>query len=264
MRNSTFRFATLAWLALWGAAGGGARAESAPSLVAKGNKAYAERRYEEALNAYRQASKAAPEEARIWFNQGDALYRQGKFSEAIDAFEQAAIRSRDRSLEARSKFNQGNASFRQGVQMAQANPAQALASVENSVRFYQDALKLDPGLNDARHNIEVARHVIERLRRQMKQQPRQNQQNNKQKPQSKSQQQQKQAGQQEPSGSERQQPAGNNQQQQRQQEQARRGQQKAKPQPGEKPEDVLRQERENRRLRQLHAAVTIKPVDKDW
>lgn len=148
-----------------------ARGQSARGLVKQGNEAYQNERYEEALNAYAKAAEVEPDSPHIWFNRGSALYRKGEYGKAIDAFEQAALRSGDPSFEALSKFSQGNAAFRQGLEQQQADPRQALTSVEKGARLYQDALKLDPGLNDARHNIEVARLTMQKLLEQLKNQP---------------------------------------------------------------------------------------------
>ena len=150
-----------------------AHAQSARQFVQQGNEAYRQENYQDALEAYEQAAEVDPDSPRIWFNKGDALYQQGEFEKAIDAYEQAALRSQDPFLEARSKFNQGNASFREGVNRQQQDPRQALSSIEKGVRLYQDALKLDPTLNDARHNVEVARRVMRAMIEQMQNQPRQ-------------------------------------------------------------------------------------------
>jgi Ca-activated chloride channel family protein len=150
-----------------------AHAQSARSLVQQGNQAYESKNYKEALDAYEKAAEIEPDSPRIWFNKGDALYQQGEFEKALDAYEQAALRGDDPRIEALSKFNQGNASFRGGIERAQEDPKQALAGVERGVRFYQDALKLDPALNDARHNVEVARRAMKALREQMQNQPQQ-------------------------------------------------------------------------------------------
>jgi len=247
-----------------------AYAESARSLVKRGNEAYSKKNYSEALNAYQQAEKLHPNSPRVLFNKGDALYRKGDFQKAMEAYEQAAALSRDSKLEAWSKFNQGNAAFRQGLRQAQANPSQALDSITRSVRAYQDALHADPSLNDARHNIELARRVIEQLRRQLKKQPRQNNQNNKSQKQQNRNQQQQQAGNRNQdrnrNKNQQQNSAQQNQQQKKkqQQQQTARQRKSSKPRATENPKDILRKERENRKRRRLRAAVGIQPVEKDW
>ncbi len=145
--------------------------QSARAFVEQGNQAYQAEDYKTALEAYEQASELEPDSAHIWFNRGSTLYEQGDYKAAGDAFEQAALRGSDPAIEALSKFSHGNAAFRQGVQQQPADPRQALQSVEKGVELYQDALQLNPGLNDARHNIEVARLRMRDLLEQLKNQP---------------------------------------------------------------------------------------------
>ena len=149
----------------------GAFPQSAGMLVEQGNQAYAVENYEQALEAYEKASELQPDSAHIWFNRGSTLYKQEEYTAAGDAFEQAALRGSDPALEALSKFSHGNAAFRQGVGQQRTDPRQALQSVEKGVQLYQDALKLSPGLNDARHNIEVARLRMRDWLEQLKNQP---------------------------------------------------------------------------------------------
>ena len=159
--------AALSWLAVTPLA----YAQSARTLVQKGNESYQKEEYGSALDSYEKAAEQAPGSPHIWFNRGSALYREGQYDKAIDAFEQAALNSDDAAIEALSKFSQGNTSFRKGVAQQETNPQRALASVERGVQLYQDALKVDPGLNDARHNIEVARRTMQRLMELLENQP---------------------------------------------------------------------------------------------
>ena len=145
--------------------------QSARSLVQQGNESYQKEEYGSALDSYEKAAEQAPGSPHIWFNRGSALYKEGQYDKAIDAFEQAALNSDDPAIEALSKFSQGNTSFRKGVAQQETNPQRALASVEKGVQLYQDALKVDPGLNDARHNIEVARRTMQQLMELLKNQP---------------------------------------------------------------------------------------------
>ncbi len=227
-------------------------ADAARSLVARGNRAYQSGRFDQALEAYQQAARLRPEAAEVWFNLGNALYRRGDYQAAIDAYEQAAVRSRGKALEARSKFNQGNACLRQALAGAEANPAQAIEGLQAGVRLYQDALKLDPSLHDARHNLEVAR----RLMKQLEQSQRISSggggrgSNSLERPELRNE--RAQAGQ-------PRRPAP---------PPARAQSPSAEPNPGEHTSDtvreILEQERQYRRRRQAAAAGGIQPVDKDW
>lgn len=224
-------------------------AESPQALVAKGNRAYKDQRYPEALKEYEEAAKTKPDSPQVWFNKGNALYMQGDFPHALDAYENAAIHSDNAPLEARSKFNQGNAALRQGMAEAQANPDQAIDSIGKGVHYYQDALKLDPRLNDAKHNIEVARRFMQQIREQMKKQPPPPKQGDRKKDDKQPQQQQQ---------SEQQ------KQQQQQQQKQSRDRQDARKQEARSARDILDKERENRQRRQLQTAGGSRPVDKDW
>ncbi len=244
-----------------------APAESARSLVAKGNHAYERGDYQEALAIYGAAGDVEPESAEIWFNKGNALYRQGDYRKAIDAYEQAALQSRDASLEARSKFNQGNASFRAGTQLAPSNAGQALEEMARGVRFYREALRADPDYGQARQNIEIARRAIEALRRRMEDQPQNPQQSSGRKPERQGEQQprQNQDRRQDPSGQSSQPPAPAEQPQQRpSQPSAEQDGRQPQPAPAEQARDILKEERENRRARRLQAVVAVRPVEKDW
>ena len=246
-----------------------ASAESPRSLVSKGNRDYKERKYPDALSAYEQAAQEKPESPQIWFNRGDALFRQGKFAEAAEAFEQAAVLSGDQSLEARSKFNQGNADFRLGVESAKSNSTQAIEQVERSVGHYRDALRTDPSLDDAKHNIEVARRYIEQLRQMQKQQKqqKQNDQSKDNKDQQNQDQQQQRQQQQQKEESDRQGQQEQPQQQKQQEQQQQAGEEKQQQQQqaaAENAKDILREEKDNKRRRQAVSVIGVKPVDKDW
>ena len=246
----------LAWVAALAALAAAAQAESARSLVEKGNEAFERGNYQEALAFYEAAGQQEPESARVWFNKGDALYRQGRFDEAAGAYEQAAILSSDAWLQARSKFNRGNAEFRKALEAAGADPSQAVEALEQSVRDWRDALRTDPGLDDARHNIEVARIFLDRLRKQMQNQPQQA--GGRGRPGGR-----RQAGSEGGRRDQEERPDQQPEQQRAQQPEQRRGAGERRMRAAEKPEDILKEERENRR-RRIRAMLRTEPVDKDW
>jgi Ca-activated chloride channel family protein len=228
-------------------------ADAARSLVERGNRAYQQGQFDKALEAYEQAARVKPEAAEIWFNIGDAYYRLGDYRAAMGAYEQAAVRSRRTALEARSKFNQGNACFRQALAEGATDPSRALEGLATSVRLYQDALKLDPALDDARHNIEVARRLMKQFEEKQPAQAgegRSRRSDSPEKPE---------PGQQQARAGEPRRPAPPS---------AQIGPAQAEPKPSEPAAGVLReileQERENRRRRQAAAAGGNPRVEKDW
>ncbi len=145
-------------------------AASSGDLVAEGNRAYQSGKYDEALAAYEGASVDAPESPQVYFNKGAAYYMKGDYMKARDMFEQAALKSKDLSLEARSQYNLGNCSFRESERQRDSDLQKSLSALEQSIGHYQKALELDPALEDAAHNIEVARLTIKQIMDEIKKQ----------------------------------------------------------------------------------------------
>ncbi|MBI1353881.1 MAG: hypothetical protein GC160_06005 [Acidobacteria bacterium] len=149
-------------------------AASTRSLINEGNSAYAEERYEEALEAYRQAGQNDAESAIAAFNRGAAHYRRQEFDDAKAAFQQAAqlaAEQGDPEIEALAEYNLGNALYKAGEGSAKTDPRSALTSLESSVGSYKEALELNPKLGAAAHNLEMARLRMKQLLEQMKNQP---------------------------------------------------------------------------------------------
>ena len=76
------------------AAAGGAWAEPAHKLISRGNAAFANGNYEEALILYDEASVEFPESAQVYFNRGTVFYKQEDYEKAGEAFKEAALRRR--------------------------------------------------------------------------------------------------------------------------------------------------------------------------
>ncbi|MBN1674405.1 MAG: tetratricopeptide repeat protein [Kiritimatiellae bacterium] len=133
------------------------RAEPPAALVKQGNAAYEQGNYDEALALYEKASVELPESAPIYFNQGDAYYRKGEYAKARDAYEKAALNAKDITLEAKSRYNLGNLSFLEVERQRDSDLEKAVDACRVSIQHYQDALKLDPQLEQAATNIEIVR-----------------------------------------------------------------------------------------------------------
>ncbi|HOW82023.1 MAG TPA: VWA domain-containing protein [Spirochaetota bacterium] len=111
--------------------------------VSKGNSLFHEKKYPEAKNHYRSAEKFAPSEQdkdRLSFNRADADYMTGDYDSAIASF-QKSIQSGDREVQKKAFFNMGN------VYLKQEKYREAVAA-------YMNALKIDPGYDKAKKNIE--------------------------------------------------------------------------------------------------------------
>ena len=79
--------------------------------------------------------------ADVLAKEGDELYRQGNYTEAILSYEEALAQGRGNAV---LYYNLGNAYYRDD-QMAQA------------ILNYNRALRLKPGMHDAKENLELAR-----------------------------------------------------------------------------------------------------------
>lgn len=151
---------------------GMAFAESPVSLVEKGNAAYADGKYDEALAAYDMAAKERPADAWIDFNRGAAFFRKGDLDKAKDAWEKAALGATDIPLEAESLYNLGTLEFSRLTEARSADPKAALEAGDRSVRYYHEAKDLlanspkeanHPLVRDASENIELVRRTMKTI-----------------------------------------------------------------------------------------------------
>ena len=90
-----------------------AYAQSGRKQIEEGNKLYAEEKYDEANNKYRNALIDNPESPIVNFNIGDVLYKKRNFEEAIKSFEKATS-ANDILLQGKSYYNMGNSLYKIG------------------------------------------------------------------------------------------------------------------------------------------------------
>jgi len=127
--------------------------------ITEGNKHYAEGRFDEASDKYRDAEASNPESPIVHFNIGAALYKKRKYEEALQAYQKALQKSDDAQLQSQSHYNIGNTYFR-------------LNKWQESLLSYQEALKLNPADQDAKYNLEYVRaKVKENAQKQDQQDP---------------------------------------------------------------------------------------------
>ena len=182
-------------------------------LVRKGNDAFANGKYNEALEFYHSAEVDLPESPELNYNMAGVHHQQGGYEEAVDNYTRS-LNTTDINLESDAHYNLGNTYFR-------------MQDFENAIKSYESALNLYPEDMDAKYNLELARKM---LKDQMQpQQQQQQQQEHQQQEQQQDQDQQEQQQQQ--------------QQEQQSQEEQQQQQQQAQPQEEEKeisPEDAER------------------------
>ncbi len=167
----------------------------------KGNDAFQDKNYEEAIRAYEGALAANPsrrDEVRLELAIGAAAYREGDYERAARSYGQALARA-DGKLREHAHYNLGNTLFRKGESALRARnqpanpdeiqalsgPGEAVESTiaqwEGAIEHYESALALDKGNERAAHNIEIVKKRLEELKEQEKQQQEQEKQEEEQK-----------------------------------------------------------------------------------
>jgi Ca-activated chloride channel homolog len=121
---------------------------SSCSAASRGERLYRQGKYGDAYGVFHTA-QAGDTSARLAFDAGSALYRLERYEEAAEQFRAAA--ARDPGLRQRSLFNLGNAM----VRAAEEKPG-APEPLYRAAEAFEGALRLDPGDQDAKWNLEIA------------------------------------------------------------------------------------------------------------
>jgi tetratricopeptide (TPR) repeat protein len=137
--------------------------------VAAGNKAYQQKRYDDAIEAYERARQAGVDEAGLEYDLGtakigkadalgdsDKAKKEGIYGDAMDHLAKAA-KGKSPQLRAKAHFNRGNVLMKQ-------------KKLETAIEAYKDALRADPMMESARVNLELALRQREREKQQQQQQ----------------------------------------------------------------------------------------------
>ncbi len=129
----------------------------AEKLNEKGNEAFAEEAYLEALAAYESALIESPELAEPYYNAANTLYREGAFDEALTLLEEALKYADAETLEQYGFYNTGNSSYN-------------LQEWESAVAAYTEALLRNPDDQDAKYNLELALQQLQQQQEEQEQQ----------------------------------------------------------------------------------------------
>jgi Ca-activated chloride channel homolog len=141
------------------AAGGGVMSElllRPRRLTEDGRREYARGNHPEALRAFEGAAGARPADPRGRFNLADALYKTGKYDEAAELFR--GLGEDAGGLASSARFNLGNTLFQK-------------QDYRGAVQAYRDSLRLAPGEEDARRNLELALRALREQQEKEKRDP---------------------------------------------------------------------------------------------
>lgn len=111
---------------------------------------------------------SAPDPRKI-YNQGTDAYTKGDFAKASESLK-ASLHTQDLALQQRSYYNLGNTLYRTGQGTREKDPKATIKSWEESIKAYQDALALNDGDDDARHNKALVEKKLEELKQQQQEQ----------------------------------------------------------------------------------------------
>jgi Ca-activated chloride channel family protein len=148
----------LALLPWWGPAGDAYRA------VEEGNALYRAGQYEAALGEYALAAGVLPDAREIALNQGNAWFRRFDYSQALEHYLKA-LDTLDPHLASRVQYNLGVVKYQQALDAMQTFQ-DALAETRAAIEYFRDSLRLDPNLDDARYNLELAYQLLRRIEEQ--------------------------------------------------------------------------------------------------
>jgi Ca-activated chloride channel family protein len=126
-----------------------------------GNRRFADNAFEEAIDEYRLAQVSDPDRAEPYYNAASGYNRLGD-PDGASAQTQQALKTAEQELAGRAWYNLGNAFF-DVEQWSQA------------VEAYQEALRIRPDDQDAKHNLELA---LQRLQEQRQQEEEQSEEEN--------------------------------------------------------------------------------------
>ena len=159
----------------------------------EGRGEYARGNHPQALSAFERAAEARPQDPAVRFNVADGLYKSGKFDEAAALF-RALGADPASPVAAASRYNLGNSLFQK-------------KDYRGALQAYRDALRVAPGEEDTRRNLEMALRALQEQEEQKKKQQEQDQKDQQQKKDQKGQDKpQDQKGQPDPKGQDKQQP----------------------------------------------------------
>jgi tetratricopeptide (TPR) repeat protein len=146
------------------------KADSLASQNKRGNRLFAQGRYQEAENAYLDAEVNHPGRPEILYNLGNSLIKQKKYDKGLQTLRQS-IDKGEKETKEHSWYNAGDAYFLVG-------------DYKNSCDAFIQALKLNPADKDAKHNLELALMKLKQQQQSKPDQSNRNSENPKQNPRS--------------------------------------------------------------------------------
>ncbi|MBS1933871.1 MAG: tetratricopeptide repeat protein [Bacteroidetes bacterium] len=129
-------------------------AQNENALIRSGNKLYKQKKFDKSQEEYKKATEKAPDNAVANYNLGNSQFRNNNFEEAAKSYENSIAHTNEKLTKEKGLYNKGVADIKQ-------------KKLEESIRSWKDALKLDPTDREARENLQKA---LEELKQKQQQQ----------------------------------------------------------------------------------------------
>ncbi len=143
--------------------------------IRAGVAAYERGDYQTALDRFDAAAEGGelvgPLVPELLHNRAAALYRLGRIADAREAWVQSLSQGTP-AFEARSRYNLGNCAYQEALAaFDQQESGTVREALDRAIVQYRDAIRLDPSLQDARANLELAAQLKKKLDEQSSSQP---------------------------------------------------------------------------------------------
>ncbi|MBT8041724.1 MAG: tetratricopeptide repeat protein [Pontiella sp.] len=145
----------------------GAASASPAKLFREGNRAYVEKRFDDAINAYMEAAAVVPDSAEIYYNLGNAQYRANVPEEAMVSYEYAASMAETDAMRSRCWYNLGNCMVKAAEGLRKADPQAAVSYFRQAAWFYRLALDYDHNYSNAAYNLEMTQLIAAGIEQQI-------------------------------------------------------------------------------------------------
>jgi tetratricopeptide (TPR) repeat protein len=120
-----------------------ALAQTENAIIKKGNEAYKKNEFEKAAEEYQKITAKTPANSTAQYNLGNALYKADKKDAAVGAFESATANAASTDEKSKAYYNKGVV-------------LQHDKKLQECIKAYKNALKLNPQDDDARQNLQKA------------------------------------------------------------------------------------------------------------
>jgi tetratricopeptide (TPR) repeat protein len=118
-------------------------AQKENALIRSGNRLYKQKQVDQSQQQYQKAIEQAPANPTAHYNLGNAQFRKDDFENAVKSYDASIGHAADKDMQEKGLYNKGVAEIKQ-------------QKLEESIRSWKDALKIDPADSDARENLQKA------------------------------------------------------------------------------------------------------------